>query len=148
MRPTAQIQEGIFIDDFEGYNLFIGRLDDRTGKMQDVLIIDASESRGSPAHDRAQSGRPALRRRIRTRSRSTLRDGEIHEADPDAKDGRYHRLAFARADDAPIGRRRGARERPCGAIGASARCRWRQMKKEIATLEKEQRPTRRRSTPR
>ncbi len=93
MRPTAQIQEGIFIDDFDGYNLFVRKLDDRTGAMRDVLIIDASENRSAPRTIIARQGE--LRYLPEQNAISlTLRDGEIHEADPDDKEGRYHRLAF------------------------------------------------------
>jgi lipopolysaccharide export system permease protein len=137
MRPTAQIQEGIFINDFEGYDLFIGKLDDRTGRMEDVLIIDSSDSRGSPRTIRSRSGDLRF---VPDQGTVTLdlRDGEIHEADPDAKDGRYRRLAFDRqtmhlsgAGDAlarAVRRNRGQREMSTAT-----------MKKEIATLEKEQR---------
>jgi lipopolysaccharide export system permease protein len=136
MRPTAQIQEGIFIDDFEGYNLFIGKLDDRTGRMTDVLIIDSSDSRGSPRTIKARSGDLRF---VPERNAVTLdlRDGEIHEADPSAKDGRYRRLAFDRqtmhlsgASEAlakAVRRNRGQREMSTEA-----------MKKEITSLEKEQ----------
>jgi lipopolysaccharide export system permease protein len=93
MRPTAQIQEGIFIDDFEGYNLFIRKLDDRTGRMRDVLIIDATENRGAPRTIIAHQGELHFLPEQNAIS-LTLRDGEIHEADPNDREGRYHRLAF------------------------------------------------------
>jgi lipopolysaccharide export system permease protein len=135
MRPTAQIQEGVFVEDFEGYDLFIGKLDDRTGEMTDVLIIDSSENRGSPRTIRARSGDLRF---VADRNAITLdlRNGEIHEADPEAKDGRYRRLAFERqtmhllgASEAlakAVRRNRGQRE-----MSAAA------MEKEIASLEKE-----------
>ncbi len=61
--------------------------------MRDVLIIDASESRSAPRTIIARQGE--LRYLPDQNAISlTLRDGEIHEADPDDKDGRYRRLAF------------------------------------------------------
>lgn len=93
IRPTAQIQEGIFIDDFEGYNLFIRRLDDRSGAMRDILIIDASENRASPRTIIARQGELRFDP-DQNAIDLTLRDGEIHEADPASPDGRYRRLAF------------------------------------------------------
>ena len=47
-RPTAEIREGVLIDDFRGYDLWIGRLDDRTGEMSDVLILDARTRPDAP----------------------------------------------------------------------------------------------------
>lgn len=93
MRPTAQIQEGVFTTDFEGYDLFIGRLDDRTGKMNDVLIIDASESRATPRTIRSASGFLDVEPGTHAISLRLI-DGEIHEPDPRSKDGRYRRLSF------------------------------------------------------
>ncbi len=93
IRPTAHIQEGIFIDDFEGYNLFIRNLDDRTGEMKDILIIDATENTSSP---RTIIARDGILRFLPEQNAISLdlRDGEIHEADPKDPNGRYHRLAF------------------------------------------------------
>ena len=93
IRPTAQIQEGVFIDEFSGYNLFIRRLDDRTGEMRDILIIDASENRKSPRTILARSGRLRYLSGLEAIS-MTLLDGTVHEADPEAPDGRYRRLDF------------------------------------------------------
>ncbi len=78
-RPTAEITEGVFIDSFPGYNLFIGTLDDKSGAMRDVLIYDSSR-RNEPA-------RTILARRGRLEFNAQrgvlslhLQDGEIHEA--------------------------------------------------------------------
>ncbi len=93
IRPTAQIQEGIFIDDFKGYNLFIRELEDRTGEMRDVLIIDGSENRRSPRTILAKEG--LLEYLADQNAISlTLRRGTIHEIDPSAQDSRYRRLTF------------------------------------------------------
>jgi lipopolysaccharide export system permease protein len=135
IRPTAQIQEGIFIDDFQDYSLFIRRLNDRTGEMRDVLIIDASQNKKSPRTILADRG--SLRYLPDQNSISlTLREGSIHEAEADEVDGRYHRLAFeeqtmvlkgtAEAFERAARRRRGQREMSVS-----------QMKAEIVGLEEE-----------
>jgi len=93
IRPTAHIQEGVFIDDFEGYNLFIRKLNDRTGEMRDVLIIDATQNRSSPRTIVANEGELRFLPDQNAISLD-LRSGEIHEADPNDPTGRYHRLAF------------------------------------------------------
>lgn len=92
-RPTAEIREGVLVDDFRGYNLWIGRLDDRTGQMRDILVLDARENPGSPRTIMARSG--TLRYRPAEGLLTLdLRDGEIHEADPAAPDGAYRRMHF------------------------------------------------------
>jgi lipopolysaccharide export system permease protein len=93
-RPTAGIREGVLVDDFRGYDLWIGRLDDRTGRMRDVLILDARDNPAAPRTIMARSGtlhyRPAERLLI-----LDLKDGEVHEADPSAPDGAYRRMHFS-----------------------------------------------------
>jgi lipopolysaccharide export system permease protein len=92
-RPTAEIREGVLLDDFRGYDLWIGRLDDRTGQMRDILILDARDNPDSPRTIMARSG--TLRYRPEEGLLSLdLRDGEIHEADPSAPDGAYRRMHF------------------------------------------------------
>jgi lipopolysaccharide export system permease protein len=78
-RPTAEIQEGVFIDSFPGYNLFIGHLDDRTGLMRDILIYDSSRKDEAPRTIRARRGRLEFDPATGTLSLK-LEDGEIHEA--------------------------------------------------------------------
>jgi lipopolysaccharide export system permease protein len=93
IRPTSQIQEGIFIDEFEGYNLFIRSLDERSGEMTGVLIIDSTQNRSSPRTIIAQRGHLRFLDEQNTISLD-LQDGEIHDADPGDPAGRYHVLAF------------------------------------------------------
>jgi lipopolysaccharide export system permease protein len=78
-RPTAEIREGVFIDDFTGYNMFIGNLDDRTGQMRDVLIYDFSRRDEPPRTILAQRGRLEFDEAEAT-LRLHLENGEIHEA--------------------------------------------------------------------
>jgi lipopolysaccharide export system permease protein len=92
-RPTAEIREGVLVDDFPGYDLWIGRLDDRTGQMRDILVLDARDNPDSPRTIMARSG--TLRYRPAEGLLTLdLRDGEIHEADPSAPDGAYRRMHF------------------------------------------------------
>lgn len=134
VRPTAQIREGVFLDEFEGYDLFIGRLNDRTGEMKDVLIVDASENRRFPRTIVAKEGDLSFVPGTSTLV-LTLRNGEIHELDPDAREARYRRLAFEEqtmqlqgASDALQGVRRGRGQREMS-VGA--------MRQEIRRLEEE-----------
>jgi lipopolysaccharide export system permease protein len=93
-RPTARIQEGVFIDDFPGYRLFIGRLDDRSGRMRDVLIFDTRNGIDKARTIMAREG--ALRyepeRGLLT---LVLENGEIHEAVP-GEETTYRRMRFRR----------------------------------------------------
>lgn len=92
-RPTAQIREGTLINDFKGYNLWIGRLDDRTGAMEDILILDSRTQPQSPRTIKARAG--TLKYHAETNSLTLeLKDGEIHEADPNSPIGEYHWLKF------------------------------------------------------
>jgi lipopolysaccharide export system permease protein len=92
-RPTAEIREGVLVDDFPGYDLWIGRLDDRTGRMRDILVLDARDNPDSPRTIMARSG--TLRYRPAEGLLTLdLQDGEIHEADPSAPDGAYRRMHF------------------------------------------------------
>jgi len=93
-RPTAEIREGVMIEDFPGYDLWIGRLDDRTGEMRDVLILDAKNQPESPRTILARTGTLKYRPEDRTLT-LTLNDGEVHEADPQSSSGEYRRLHFA-----------------------------------------------------
>jgi lipopolysaccharide export system permease protein len=92
-RPTAEIREGVLVDDFRGYDLWIGRLNDRTGQMRDILVLDARDNPDSPRTIMARSG--TLRYRPAEGLLTLdLQDGEIHEADPSAPDGAYRRMHF------------------------------------------------------
>jgi lipopolysaccharide export system permease protein len=121
-RPTAEIQEGVFIDQFDGYNMFIGKLDDRTGRMQDVLIYDFSRPAEPPRTILARRGRlefDAAAGRLSLH----LESGEIHEAAKGAS-AVYRRMEFERqslniqgavdALEPAGGRSRGQREMDIG----------------------------------
>ncbi len=91
-RPSAQIKEGVFIDDFEGYSMLINRLDDRTGKMSDVTIYDFHTG-SVPTTIYAKKGRLSFSEGQNMLT-LYLQDGEIHEI-PDVNEPRkYRRLVF------------------------------------------------------
>ena len=92
-RPTAEIREGVLLDDFAGYHLFISRLNDRTGEMQDVLILDASESPTSPRTILAKSGILSFRPEENSLTLE-LHDGQMHQAESRAPDGTYRWVDF------------------------------------------------------
>lgn len=92
-RPTAQIREGVMINDFKGYDLWIGRLDDRTGEMKDVLILDSRSRPDSPRTILGKTGTLTFRPEENALN-LVLRDGEIHEADPSSPTGDYRRMRF------------------------------------------------------
>lgn len=120
--PTAQIQEGTFIDQFDGYNMFIGKLDDRTGRMQDVLIYDFSRTEEPPRTILARRGRLAYDGSQGLLS-LFLDEGEIHEAARGTSPV-YRKMRFAQQTltiqgardeiDAAGGRSRGQREMAIG----------------------------------
>ncbi|MEZ4649145.1 MAG: LptF/LptG family permease [Candidatus Eisenbacteria bacterium] len=91
--PTVQIREGVINDAFQGYAIRINQLDDRTGAMQDILILDAKADPRNPRTVLAKSGtlsfRPDLGLLV-----LDLQDGTMHEADPESKDGDYRVVAF------------------------------------------------------
>ncbi|MCA9730269.1 MAG: LptF/LptG family permease, partial [Candidatus Eisenbacteria bacterium] len=91
--PTARIREGVILQDFEGYSIRINRLDDRTGLMEDVLILDSSANPQSPRTILASRGRLHYDPDARRLSLE-LEDGTMHEADPASKDGEYRIVAF------------------------------------------------------
>jgi lipopolysaccharide export system permease protein len=92
-RPTAEIREGEWIEGFKGYDLWIGSLNDRTGAMKDVLIVDSRTRPQSPRTILARSGILQYHPEKNTLT-LVLKDGEIHEADPDSPNGEYRRLRF------------------------------------------------------
>jgi len=91
-RPTAQIREGVFIDDFEGYSMLINKLDDRTGRMSNVTIYDF-HSGSVPTTIYAKRGRLAFSddQNVLT---LYLQDGEIHEIPEVNEPRKYRRLIF------------------------------------------------------
>ena len=92
--PTAQIREGVILQDFEGYSIRINRLDNRSGQMEDVLILDSTSDPESPRTILASSGYLTFEPETRRLSLE-LEDGTMHEADPSSTEGEYRVVSFA-----------------------------------------------------
>lgn len=93
MRPTARLQEGVFITDFPGYNLLVQSVNGRTNEMRGVTIYQMNPG-GPPTTILARRGflsyTPDGRNAV-----LELKDGEIHEVPADeAGARRYRRMVF------------------------------------------------------
>lgn len=91
-RPALRVREGVFMDDFSGYMIYIGTIDERRSRVADVAIFSASRDASRPGFLTAPRGEltytPDDRYMI-----LTLLDGEMHETAPDSS---YRRLRFSR----------------------------------------------------
>ncbi len=56
-KPAVRIYEGVFIEDFPGYTIYIGSIDDRTGKVSDVTIWEKNDNSNQPTLIKSKSGR-------------------------------------------------------------------------------------------
>jgi len=91
-RPTAQITEGVFIDDFVGYSIFVEKVNARTNEIRGVKIYQLS-SNARPTTILADWG--VIHNSPDGRVMSLeLHDGEIHEVPPDEMERTYRRLMF------------------------------------------------------
>lgn len=93
MRPTARLQEGVFITNFPGYNLLVQSVNGRTNELQGVTIYQFIPG-GAPRTILAKRGRLAYTADGRD-ALLELKDGEIHEVvAEEAGSRRYHRMVF------------------------------------------------------
>lgn len=90
-RPMLEIKENVLSDRITGYHLLVRKLDYRTSEIEDVTIFD-HKSREMPRTITARSGKLAFSADGNTLI-VRLRDGEIHEIDPEAPD-KYRRMSF------------------------------------------------------
>jgi lipopolysaccharide export system permease protein len=91
-RPTTQISEGVFIDGFEGYSIFVEKVNDRTNEIRGVKIYQLSSS-ARPTTILADWGRIHYSPDGRVLTLQ-LHDGEIHEVPPNDAERTYRRLLF------------------------------------------------------
>lgn len=56
-KPSVRIYEGIFIDDFPGYIIYLGSIDDRSGRISDVTIWEQKARGEPPILIKSKSGR-------------------------------------------------------------------------------------------
>ncbi|MEO0114566.1 MAG: LptF/LptG family permease [candidate division WOR-3 bacterium] len=90
-KPATRIQEGVFMDEFEGYTIYIGRIDERKSTIQDIAVF-AKDPKGTPNIITAKSGTIANSPDGNYLT-LTLLDGEIHEL---VEKDRYRRLFFTK----------------------------------------------------
>jgi len=90
-RPTLKIKEGVFINDFEGYNILIKKVDVKRSRIYDVTIYEKSEGK-RPRTIMAKKGEILFSPDGKT-LQIRLEGGEIHELD-EADPDRYLRLTF------------------------------------------------------
>jgi lipopolysaccharide export system permease protein len=91
-RPATQITEGVFIDGFIGYNIFVEKVNSRTNEIRGVKIYQLS-SNARPTTILADWGviHNSPDGRFITLE---LHDGEIHEVPPNESERTYRRLMF------------------------------------------------------
>jgi lipopolysaccharide export system permease protein len=91
-RPTTQISEGVFIDGFEGYNIFVEKVNNRTNEIRGVKIYQLNAN-ARPTTIIADWGliHNSPDGRVVTLE---LHDGEIHEVPPNDQERVYRRLQF------------------------------------------------------
>jgi len=91
-RPAMRVREGVFMDDFPGYMIYIGSMDERRSTVRNVAIFETGNNKGTPGFVTAPRGdisyTPDDAYMV-----MTLLDGEMHEL-VDA--GTYRRLQFQR----------------------------------------------------
>lgn len=91
-RPAMRVREGEFMDDFPGYRIYIGSIDERRSAVGNVAIFETGARRGTPGFVTAPRGDIAY-----TSDDSymimTLFDGEMHEL---VEAGTYRRILFRR----------------------------------------------------
>ncbi len=90
-RPDLELKERVFIQDFPGYELYIEKMDDRTGEMRNVTIfqMEGGRLKSTIVADRGRVASANVRGLVVLE----LYDGEMHEVSPDAPDT-YRRLRF------------------------------------------------------
>lgn len=93
MRPTVKLQEGVFINDFPGYNLLVQSVNSRTNEMRGVTLYELNPG-GPPTTILAHRGYLSYSADGQT-AILELHDGEIHEI-PYTEGGtrKYRRLQF------------------------------------------------------
>ena len=90
-KPALRLKDNTFVSDFPGYNILVGKVDDRNSRLHKVTIYE-SVPNGYPRTIIADEGQLTM-----LSSQNVLRlelwRGQIHEAD--AKDPRtYHKMDF------------------------------------------------------
>ena len=90
--PTLSIEEGVFIKDFEGYQIYISKKDDRQSVIYGVIIHEIGPDNRIARTITARYGNLNYDKQFNAFV-ITLHDGEIHEIDPD-NINRYRKVQF------------------------------------------------------
>ena len=91
-KPALRVREGVFMDDFPGYMIYIGTIDERKSHVRNIAIFEARQNQRTPGFITAPEGdityTPDDRYMV-----LTLDDGEMHEM---ADSTSYRHLLFKR----------------------------------------------------
>jgi lipopolysaccharide export system permease protein len=90
-RPDLELKERVFLKDFPGYEVYIGKIDPATGRLHEITIFHEKEGTLDSIII-AREGEVVPSEGI---AQLTLRlyDGEMHKSDPE-EPGKYRRLSF------------------------------------------------------
>jgi lipopolysaccharide export system permease protein len=91
-RPALRVREGVFMDDFPGYMVYIGSMQERRSRIRNVAIFEGKSGPGTPGFVTAPEGDLSYSPDNRYMVLS-LENGEMHELTDSAT---YRRLSFRR----------------------------------------------------
>lgn len=91
-KPALRVREGVFMDDFANYLIYIGAIDERQSRVRNVAIFERRQGDKTPGFVTAANGEISYTDDDRYMV-MTLYDGEMHELEAD---GKYRKLQFTR----------------------------------------------------
>ncbi|MEO0081385.1 MAG: LptF/LptG family permease [candidate division WOR-3 bacterium] len=91
-KPALRVREGVFMDDFANYLIYIGTIDERRSRVKNVAIFERRQGKKTPGFVTAPQGEIAYTDDDRYMV-LTLYDGEMHEL---GDSNNYRRLSFRR----------------------------------------------------
>ncbi len=91
-KPALRVREGVFMDDFGSYLIYIGAIDERQSRVKNVAIFERRQGDKTPGFVTAADGEISYTDDDRYMV-MTLYDGEMHEL---GEEGKYRRLEFRR----------------------------------------------------
>lgn len=94
-RPTFTIRENAFVEIDEQYTIFVRSKDDRTGRLEEVILVQRN-GRGDTHPDVIVASWGQLKTQALGRIQLDLFAGEYHRLPDRRKPGVYHKTAFRR----------------------------------------------------
>lgn len=91
-KPALRIREGVFMDDFAQYMIYIGTIDERRSKVKNIAIFEKKKGNQAPGFVTAPTGEISYTADDRYMILN-LQDGEMHEL---GEGNTYRRLGFKR----------------------------------------------------